>query len=55
MAFTNNDNAISQTVGTLLMVAITVMLGVIILTYAVGMSSSIQNTRVVATSVTINS
>ena len=51
MALTNNDNAVSQTVGTLLMVAITVMLGVIIYSYASGISSSIQNTRVVATSV----
>ena len=52
MALTNNDNAVSQTVGTLLMVAITVILGAIIGMYAFGMSSSIQNIRVVAISVT---
>ncbi len=52
MALTNNDNAVSQTVGTLLMVAISVILAAIIGSYAFGMSSSVQNIRVVAISVT---
>jgi hypothetical protein len=52
MALTNNDNAVSQTVGTLLMVAISVILAAIIGMYAFGMSSSVQNIRVVAISVT---
>jgi flagellin-like protein len=52
MAFIRkNDEAVSPVMGVILMVAITVILAAIIATYAFGMSESIQNMRVVATSV----
>ena len=52
MAFARkNDEAVSPVMGVILMVAITVILATIIATYAFGMSESIQNMRVVATSV----
>jgi archaeal type IV pilus assembly protein PilA len=51
MELTRNDEALSPVIGTILMVMISVMLGGIIGIYAFGMSSSVQNTRMVATSV----
>jgi len=52
MAFIRkNDEAVSPVMGVILMVAITVILAAIIATYAFGMSESIHNMRVVATSV----
>jgi len=48
---TKNDEALSPVIGTILMVMISVMLGAIIGIYAFGMASSVQNTRIVATSV----
>jgi flagellin-like protein len=46
-----NSEAVSPVIGTILMVMISVMLGGIIGIYAFGMSSSVQNIRMVATSV----
>ena len=52
MTMVKNDNAMSPVIGTILMVMISVMLGAIIGVYAFGMSTSVQNIRMVATSVT---
>ena len=51
MVTKKNDEAVSPVLGVILMVAITVILATIIATYAFGMSESIHNIRVVATSV----
>jgi archaeal type IV pilus assembly protein PilA len=51
MALTKNEESVSPVIGTILMVAVTVILAAIIASYAFSMSSSIQNTRVVATRV----
>ena len=51
MVTRKNDEAVSPVMGVILMVAITVILATIIATYAFGMSESIHNIRVVATSV----
>jgi flagellin-like protein len=46
-----NEEALSPVIGTILMVMISVMLGAIIGIYAFGMSSSVQNIRIISTSV----
>ncbi|HUT38896.1 MAG TPA: type IV pilin N-terminal domain-containing protein [Methanoregula sp.] len=51
MDIKKNDEAVSPVMGVILMVAITVILAAVIGTYALGMSESIHNIRVVATSV----
>ena len=51
MVIRKNDDAVSPVIGVILMVAITVVLAAVIATYAFGMSESIHNMRVVATSV----
>ena len=51
MVTRKNDEAVSPVMGVILMVAITLILATIIATYAFGMSESIHNMRVVATSV----
>jgi len=51
MTITKNDGAMSPVIGTILMVMISVMLGVIIGSYAFGMAASVQNIRMIATSV----
>ena len=52
MALKKNDEGMTPVIGTILMVMISVMLGAIIGVYSFGISESIQNIRVVATSVT---
>jgi archaeal type IV pilus assembly protein PilA len=47
-----NSEAVSPVIGTILMVMISVMLGVIIGSYAFDMAASVQNIRMIATSVT---
>jgi archaeal type IV pilus assembly protein PilA len=51
MTITKNDEAMSPVIGTILMVMIAVMLGAIIGIYAFGISSNVQNIRIIATSV----
>jgi flagellin-like protein len=51
MVFTTNDKAVSPVIGTILMVMISVMLGVIIGSYSFGMSASVQNKRMIAINV----
>ena len=51
MVTKKNEEAVSPVMGVILMVAITLILATIIATYAFGMSESIHNMRVVATSV----
>ena len=51
MVTKKNDEAVSPVMGVILMVAITVILATIIASYAFGMSESVHNIRVVATSV----
>ena len=51
MTITKNDEAMSPVIGTIPMVMISMMLGALIGMYTFGMSSSIQNIRMVAISV----
>jgi flagellin-like protein len=51
MAITNNDNAVSPVIGTILMVAVTVILAAVIASYAFGMPTSIQKVKLMGSSV----
>ena len=50
MALTKNDEAVSPVIGTVLMVAITVILAAVIAMYVFGMPANVTKTRVVAVS-----
>jgi flagellin-like protein len=51
MAFVNNDNAVSPVIGTILMVAVTVILAAVISTFVFGMPVNIQKTKLMGSSV----
>jgi flagellin-like protein len=53
MALTKNDEAVSPVIGTVLMVAITVILAAVIAMYVFGVPANIQKTKIVAVSAQI--
>jgi flagellin-like protein len=55
MALTKNDNAVSPVIGTVLMVAVTVILAAVIASYVFGTSGNIQKTKIVGASAQIES
>jgi flagellin-like protein len=50
MALTKNDEAVSPVIGTVLMVAVTVILAAVIAMYVFGIPGNIQKTKIVAVS-----
>jgi flagellin-like protein len=53
MAFSKNDEAISPVIGTILMVAITVIIAAMIGTFAFGVPQNIQKTKFMGTSIQV--
>lgn len=51
MAFVNNDNAVSPVMGTILMIAVTVILAAVISAFVFGMPVNIQKTKLMGSSV----
>jgi flagellin-like protein len=51
MAFSKNDEAISPVIGTILMVAVTVILAAVIATYLLGMPMTIQKAKLMGSSI----
>ena len=51
MVFTNNDNGLSPVIGTILMVAVTVILAAVIAAYVFGIPSGIQKAKLMGSSV----
>ena len=54
MKFRENEDAVSPVIGVILMVAITVILAAVIAAFVFGMTGSMQSTKVVAVTATVN-
>lgn len=54
MAFTNNDNAVSPGIGTILMVAVTVILAAVIATFVFGIPVSVQKAKLMGSSIQVD-
>ena len=54
MKFRENEDAVSPVIGVILMVAITVILAAVIAAFVFGMTGSMQTTKIVAVTATVN-